>query len=141
MLYFQVRRKCGYNLQLVINLKEKIIKRGYCLVAWADLVTLNSKKELNKLCDQFKAEGFAIINDSRRFIKMANNNKLTKQFTINTDEETARQIELIADLYQRKPAELLRLLLGPALRNEWAKIQRQEHPENQAAPVVAIFHN
>ena len=72
---------------------------------------------------------------------MANNNKLTKQFTINTDEETARQIELIADLYQRKPAELLRLLLGPALRNEWAKIQRQEHPENQAAPVVAIFHN
>ena len=63
MLYFQVRRKCGYNLQLVINLKEKIIKLGFCLVAWADLVTLNSKKELNKLCDQFKAEGFAIIND------------------------------------------------------------------------------
>lgn len=72
---------------------------------------------------------------------MANNNKLTKQFTVNTDEETAAQIERIAEIYQRKPAELLRLLLGPALRNEWAKIQQQEHPENRAAPVVAIFHN
>ena len=72
---------------------------------------------------------------------MANNNKLTKQFTINTDEETANQIERIAELYQRKPAELLRLLLGPALRNEWAKIQRQEHPENTEPLTVAIFHN
>lgn len=67
------------------------------------------------------------------------NNKLVKQFTINTDEETAAQIERIAEHYQRKPAELLRLLLGPALRNEWAKIQRQEHPENNTAPTVARF--
>ena len=67
------------------------------------------------------------------------NNKLTKQFTINTDEETAAQIEKIAEHYQRKPAELLRLLLAPALRNEWAKIQQQEHPENQAAPTLARF--
>ena len=65
--------------------------------------------------------------------------KLQKQFTINTDEETARQIELIAEYYQRKPAELLRLLLAPTLRNEWAKIQRQEHPENKTAPTVARF--
>ena len=72
---------------------------------------------------------------------MANNNKLNKQFTINTDEETARQIELIAEYYQRKPAELLRLILAPALRNEWANIQRAEHPENQAAPTLARFHN
>ena len=72
---------------------------------------------------------------------MANNNKLTKQFTINTDEETARQIELIAELYQRKPAELLRLLLAPVLRNEWATIQRAEHPENKNAPILATFKN
>lgn len=65
--------------------------------------------------------------------------KLTKQFTINTDEETARQIELIADLYQRKPAELLRLILAPVLRDEWAKIQRQEHPENTEPLTVARF--
>ena len=72
---------------------------------------------------------------------MANNNKLTKQFTINTDEETAAQIERIAETYQRKPAELLRLLLGPALRAEWAAIQREQHPENQTAPTLARFHN
>lgn len=63
MLYFQVRRECGYNLQLVVNLKDKTIKRGYCLAAWQDLITLKNKKELNKLCEQFQAEGFAIIND------------------------------------------------------------------------------
>lgn len=67
--------------------------------------------------------------------------KLTKQFTINTDTDTARQIEFIAEYYQRKPAELLRLLLAPALRNEWAKIQRAEHPENQEPPTLARFHN
>lgn len=67
--------------------------------------------------------------------------KLTRQFTINTDEETARQIELIAECYQRKPAELLRLLLAPVLRDEWAKIQRQEHPENAEPLTVARFHN
>ena len=70
---------------------------------------------------------------------MVNNNKLNKQFTINTDEETATQIEKIAEYYQRKPAELLRLLLAPTLRNEWAKIQQQEHPENNTAPTVARF--
>ena len=62
MLYFQVRRKCGYNLQLVIDLKEKIIKRGYCIAAFVDFVTV-SKKDLNAICDTLAAEGFAIIND------------------------------------------------------------------------------
>lgn len=67
--------------------------------------------------------------------------KLQNQFTINTDDETRAQIEKIAEHYQRKPAELLRLILAPTLRNEWAKIQRQEHPENQLTPTVARFHN
>ena len=72
---------------------------------------------------------------------MANNNKLNKQFTINTDEETARQIELIAEYYQRKPRELLRLILAPALRDLWAKMQREQHPENKQAPTLARFRN
>ena len=67
--------------------------------------------------------------------------KLTNQFCINLDDATAQQVEQIAEYYQRKPAELLRLLLAPVLRNEWATIQRQEHPENQAAPTLARFHN
>lgn len=70
---------------------------------------------------------------------MKTTKKLQNQFTINTDDETARQIELIAEYYQRKPAELLRLLLAPALRNEWAKIQQQEHPENNTPPTLARF--
>ena len=65
--------------------------------------------------------------------------KLTKQFTINTDNATAEQINKIAEHYQRKPAELLRLLLVPALCNEWAKIQRQEHPENAQPINAAVF--
>lgn len=70
---------------------------------------------------------------------MANNKKLNYQYCINVDEETAAQIERIAEYCQRKPAELLRLILAPALRDEWAKIQRQEHPENNTAPTLARF--
>ena len=70
---------------------------------------------------------------------MANNKKLIKQFTINTDTDTARQIETLADYYQRKPAELLRLLLDPIIRDYWAKMQREQHPENQEPPTVARF--
>lgn len=65
--------------------------------------------------------------------------KLTNQFTINLTDDQAEQLRKIANYCQRKPAELLRLLLVPALCNEWAKIQRREHQENQAAPTVARF--
>lgn len=65
--------------------------------------------------------------------------KLQNQFTINTDSATAEQIKRIAEYYQRKPAELLRLLLAPILRDEWANIQREQHPENQLPPTVAKF--
>ena len=67
-------------------------------------------------------------------------NKLTRQYCLNVDEPTADQIEKLAELYQRKPAELLRLLLVPALCREWAKIQKQEHPENKTEPTLARFH-
>lgn len=72
---------------------------------------------------------------------MKESNKLQNQFCVNVDDATAQQIIKIAEYYQRKPAELLRLLLAPVLRNEWATIQRAEHPENQTAPTLARFHN
>lgn len=72
---------------------------------------------------------------------MRTTEKLKNQYCINLDDATAQQVEKIAEYYQRKPAELLRLLLAPVLRNEWAAIQREQHPENQLAPVVARFHN
>lgn len=65
--------------------------------------------------------------------------KLNNQFCINLDEDTAQMVERIAEHEQRKPAELLRLLLIPALRKKWVEIQTQEHPENQATPTVAKF--
>lgn len=65
--------------------------------------------------------------------------KLNQVYTINVDEETAQLIETIAEHEQRKPRELLRLLLVPSLRAEFVKIQRQERQENQTAPTVAKF--
>ena len=65
--------------------------------------------------------------------------KLKNCYSINLDDPTAQQLETLAEYYQRKPRELLRLLLAPALRNLWAEMQRQEHPENQTAPMVATF--
>ena len=65
--------------------------------------------------------------------------KLNNQYNINVDDDTSALIEAIAEHEQRKPAELLRLLLIPALRKKWVEIQTQEHPENQTAPTVAKF--
>ena len=70
---------------------------------------------------------------------MANNNKLIKQFCINVDDATAAQVLTLAEYYQRKPAELLRLLLAPALRDLWAKMQQATHPENADPFTVAKF--
>lgn len=65
--------------------------------------------------------------------------KLNNQFNINVDDDTAAMVEKIAEHEQRKPAELLRLLLIPALRKKWVEIQTQEHPENKTTPTVAKF--
>lgn len=65
--------------------------------------------------------------------------KLNNQYNINVDDDISALIERIAEHEQRKPAELLRLLLIPALRKKWVEIQTQEHPENQTAPTVAKF--
>lgn len=70
-----------------------------------------------------------------------NEKQLNNGYTINVDDNTAALIEAIAEHEQRKPRELLRLLLIPALRQRWAEIQRQEHPENTEPMQAAIFHN
>ena len=72
---------------------------------------------------------------------MSQDKKLTNTYTINTDDNTAALIEAIAEHEQRKPRELLRLLLIPALRQRWAEIQRAEHPENTEPMQQAIFKN
>ena len=70
-----------------------------------------------------------------------NEKQLNNSYTINTDDQTAALIEAIAEHDQRKASELLRLLLIPALRQRWAEIQRQEHPENSEPMQEAIFRN
>lgn len=65
--------------------------------------------------------------------------KLTNCYSVNLDEESAQMIEAIAREQQRKPRELLRLLLKPIIRSEWIKLQTQTHQENQQAPTVAQF--
>ena len=70
---------------------------------------------------------------------MKTTKKLNCCYSVNVDEETAQLIEKIAELEQRKPRELLRLLLKPALINRYAEIQKQEHQENNEPPTVAKF--
>lgn len=65
--------------------------------------------------------------------------KLTRHYCVSIDEDNGRMLEAIAELYQRKPAELLRLLVLKPLRDEWAKVQREEHPENKEQPQPARF--
>jgi hypothetical protein len=65
--------------------------------------------------------------------------KLTHPYTINLDKDTAQQVEKLARYYQRKPAEFLRLILAPILRDYWVKMQQEEHQENNDAPTLARF--
>lgn len=69
----------------------------------------------------------------------SNEKQLDQSYTINVDSATSQMIEKIAQYEQRKPRELLRLLLVPTLRQRWAEIQRQEHQENTEPMTQAIF--
>lgn len=60
--------------------------------------------------------------------------KLKNSYTVNLDDDTAARLEALAKAQQRKPRELLRLLLAPVIFAEFLKLQRQEHPENQQQP-------
>lgn len=65
--------------------------------------------------------------------------KLDNNYTLHLDTETSDLIEKLASYYNRKPCELLRLILVPQLIQEWAKVQAQEHQENQDKIEKAIF--
>lgn len=64
-----------------------------------------------------------------------NNNAIT----INVNDDLKNEIDYIARYYQRKPAELLRLLLTPVIINEYAKIMLLKHDENRQPMTTAIF--
>ena len=70
-----------------------------------------------------------------------NQDQLDKSYTINLTTEQAEMLEKIAEHEERKPRELLRLLLKPILVQKWCEIQREEHPQNQEPIQKAIFKN
>lgn len=65
-----------------------------------------------------------------------NNNAIT----INVNDDVKRQIEILSNYYQRKPAEFLRLLLMPCIVDQYAKLQATIHPENKKSMVEAVFN-
>lgn len=66
-------------------------------------------------------------------------NKNNNAITINVSDDVRAEIDAIAEYYQRKPAELLRLLLVPVIVKEYADIMIKKHPENDAQASPAIF--
>lgn len=65
--------------------------------------------------------------------------KLTNNFTINTDEEIAKMIQELAQDKQRKPCEMLRLLLIPVIIEEWEKLQARKQPIQKGEIKKAVF--
>lgn len=66
--------------------------------------------------------------------------KLTNNYTLHLDDATRDLVEKLASFYNRKPCELLRLLLVPQLSKEWAIVQTKEHEENNEKMTLAKFH-
>lgn len=65
--------------------------------------------------------------------------KLTSNFTINTDEQIAQMIQELAQDKQRKPCEMLRLLLIPVIVEEWEKLQAKKHQTSTGEIKKAVF--
>lgn len=66
-----------------------------------------------------------------------NNNAIT----INLNDDIFAQLKSVAIYHQRKPAEMLRLLLTPIIIEEYASIMLEKHIENKQPMQEAIFKN
>ena len=65
--------------------------------------------------------------------------KLKNQFTINLNDEDAQKLKALANYYNRKPCEILRLLAQPQILKEFIKMNCELYPENKNTPQKAIF--
>lgn len=65
--------------------------------------------------------------------------KLKNGYTINVDDELKNMIEALAQYYQRRPRELLRLFLRKIIIDEYAKMQLSLNKNNDNDLQVAIF--
>lgn len=66
--------------------------------------------------------------------------KYINQFTVNLTDEDAQRLNYLAKVKQRKPAELLRLILSPAILNEFIKQQREEQGNQEQEFTPAHFN-
>lgn len=60
-------------------------------------------------------------------------------YTINLNDDLKGLITKLADYYKRRPADLLRLILTPALIDAYAVMQQHQHEKNGDAWTVATF--
>ena len=65
--------------------------------------------------------------------------KLKNQYTVNLNDDDASRVEYIAKALNRKPCELLRLMLAPVILANFVELQKQEHSENKQPPQEAII--
>lgn len=65
--------------------------------------------------------------------------RMTESYTVNLDQETAQTLEALARAKQRKPRELLRLLVAPLIRQEWERLQVETYEENRQPLTVAHY--
>ena len=61
--------------------------------------------------------------------------KRTVNITLHLTEEESELLERLAELTERKPAELARLLLNKKALEEWGKIQAQKHENAPFEPL------
>ena len=54
--------------------------------------------------------------------------KRNKHITVNLTQEESDTIQALADIYDRKPADIARILLNRAAFAEWVKVQAEQHP-------------
>ncbi len=57
---------------------------------------------------------------------MKTNDKRTKHITVNLTEDEMALLERLAETYERKPAELARLLLTRAALAQWGELQPKD---------------
>lgn len=65
--------------------------------------------------------------------------KLKNGYTINVDDELKNMIEALAQYYQRRPRELLRLFLRKIIIDGYAKMQLSLNKNNDNDLQAAIF--
>ena len=68
---------------------------------------------------------------------MSKNDKV--KITIELDKNLARELELLAKIYNTKSDILLSHLVSSPIIKEWAKIQQKEHPQNMEKMQVARY--